>query len=324
MVGIKRRDFITLLGGAAAWPLAANAQHPPQILRVGAMSLVNPRNTGFWTNIEKGLNELGWVDGKNLAVEYIVAPYEEGMKELARRKVDLIVAFGPEPALKAAIEATKTSQIRIVMVAIDFDPIARGYVAGLRRSGERVTGLFFQQIEQSKKRVEWANEAFPNRPFAALWDRYSADQWQAAQDAASMLGVRLTGIELREPPYDYEAALAQAASEQRGALIVTLSPVFFSDRYKLAEFALAHRLPSIFGLREFVDAGGLMSFGVSFAALGRRAAAYVDRIAKGTDPADLPIEQPTKFELVINLKTARALGLTVPASLVVRADEVIE
>jgi putative ABC transport system substrate-binding protein len=323
---MRRREFITLLGGvAAAWPLAARAQQKPiQMLRVGGVSLANPRDVGIWLNVEKGLNDLGWVDGKNFAVEYIVAPYEEGMKELARRKVDLIVAFGPELALVAAIETTKTSRIPIVMVAIDFDPIARGYVAGLTRSGGRLTGLFFQQIEQSMKRVELVKEAFPDKQFAVFWDRYSADQWQAAQHGAAISGMRLGGIELREPPYDYEGALAKAPPDQRGAPIVTASPVFFSDRQRLADFALAHRMPSMFALREHVDAGGLMSFGVSFAALGRRAAAYVDRIAKGTDPADLPVEQPTKFELVINMKTARALGVEVPPTLLARADEVIE
>ena len=322
---MRRRECITFLGGAAAaWPLAAHAQHRPQMLRVGAMSLLNPRNVGIWHSVEQGLHELGWVDGKNLAVEYVIAPYEEGMKELVRRKVVLIVAFGPELALKAAIDATKTSPIPIVMVAIDFDPIARGYVASLPRPGGRVTGLVFQQTEQSMKRVELAKEAFPDRQFAAFWDRYSADQWQAVQHAAAILGVRLAGIELREPPYAYEAVLAQALPDQRGALMVTASPVFFSDRQQLAVFALAHRLPSMFALREHVNAGGLMSFGASFAALGRRAAAYVDRIAKGTDPADLPVEQPTKFELVLNLKTAKALGHTMPPSLLLLADEVIE
>jgi putative ABC transport system substrate-binding protein len=321
---MRRRNFIALLGGAAVWPLATHAQRPSQMLRVGGVSLANPSNVGLWPNLVKGLNELGWVDGKNLAVEYIVAPYEEGMRELVRRNVDLIVAFGPEFALKAALDATKTSQIPIVMVAIDFDPITRGYVASLPHPGGRITGLFFQQIEQSAKRVELAKEAFPDRQFAMFWDRYSADQWQAAQHAAATLDVRLSGSELRESPYDYDAALVEARLNQRGALILPASPVFFSDRERLAEFALAHDLPSMFALREFVDAGGLISYGVSFAAVGRRAAAYVDRIAKGTDPADLPVEQPTKIELVLNLKTAKALGIDVPSTLITRADEVIE
>jgi putative tryptophan/tyrosine transport system substrate-binding protein len=157
-----------------------------------------------------------------------------------------------------------------------------------------------------------------------FWDAISADQWGAAQTAATTLGFQIAGIEVRDPPYDYERALAQSAPDHRGGLIVMVSPFFFRDRVRLAEFALRHRIVSMFGFREWVEAGGLLSYGPNIVELHRRIADYVDRIAKGAKPADLPIEQPTKFEFIINLKTARAIGVDMPTSLLLRADEVIE
>jgi putative ABC transport system substrate-binding protein len=326
---MRRREFITLLGGAAAaWPLVARAQQLPKTLRVGAVGLSNPRSGGLWAPIEQGLRELGYVEGQNLAVEYInlngrIDGFGEAMQELVRRKVDVIVSLGNEINLKSALAATRT--LPIVMVALDFDPFALGYVTNLARPTGNVTGLFLQQIELSAKRVQLTSDAFPEiRGATVFWDRQSSDQWQAARGAAVTLGLSLAGIELSEPPYNYELALAQTSPDHRGTLIVMISPVFFSDRARLAEFALRHRMRSVCPLREFVEAGGLMSYGVSFTTLGRRAAAYVDRIAQGAKPTDLPVEQPTKFELVINLKTAKALGLDVPPTLLARADEVIE
>ena len=225
--------------------------------------------------------------------------------------------------MKSALAATRT--VPIVMVALDFDPLALGYVTNLARPTGNVTGLFLQQIELSAKRVQLASDAFPEiRAATVFWDRQSSDLWLAARVAAVTLGLSLAGIELNEPPYNYELALGQISPDHRDTLIVMISPVFFSDRARLAEFALRHRMRSVCPLREFVEAGGLMSYGVSFTALGQRAAAYVDRIARGAKPSDLPIEQPTKFELVINLKTAKTLGIEVPPTLIARADEVIE
>jgi ABC-type uncharacterized transport system substrate-binding protein len=212
------------------------------------------------------------------------------------------------------------------MAAIDYDPLARGYVTSLARPTGNLTGIFFQQIELTAKRLQLLKEAFPNlQALTVFWDRISADQWRAAKSAAPGLGLRLVGIEFREPPYDYERALAQLPSEDYRALIVLTSPVFaVPNRVRLPDFARRHRLASMFSLREYVDVGGFMSYGVSFTAMFRRVAEYVDRIARGAKPADLPIEQPTKFELVINLKTARALDITVPDKLLALADEVIE
>ena len=262
--------------------------------------------------------------GKNLTLEFVHASsiegFEAGYKELAGRKVDIILASGPEISLKSALAAAGT--LPIVMIAIDYDPFARGYVASLARPSGNVTGVFFQQIELSMKRIQLFMDTLPNlRGAAVFWDAISADQWQATQSAGQRLGLRLAGIELREPPYDYERALARLAPDDRGGLISMTSPFFFRERERLADFALHNGMATMFGFREYVAAGGLLSYGPSITGMYRRAADYVDRIAKGAKPSELPIEQPTKFELVINLKTARALGLEVPPSLLARADE---
>jgi putative ABC transport system substrate-binding protein len=219
--------------------------------------------------------------------------------------------------------ATRT--LPIVMVAIDYDPLARGYVGSLARPGGNVTGVFFQQIELTAKRLELLAQTVPElaRVFV-LWDRATTDQFEAAREAARSLKIPFAGIECANPPYDYEHALAGVYGEHREVLLQTTSPFFMADRRRLAAVALDHRLPSIFGFREWADAGGLMSYGPSLTGMYRLAAGYVDRIMKGAKAADLPIEQPTKFELVVNLKTANTLGLTVPPSILARADEVIE
>jgi len=211
------------------------------------------------------------------------------------------------------------------MIAIDYDPIARGYIAGLARPGGNLTGLFFQQLELTGKRLELFKGALPQLTrVAVFWDAFSADQLPVAQSAARRLGVRLQPLELRQPPYDYASAFRTAAAARTEALFLLTSPVFFRERARLLELASTYRLPASFGLREAVEAGGLMAYGASFDEMFRRAAYYVDRILKGTKPADLPVERPTKVELVINLQTAKALGLTIPPSVLARADEVIQ
>jgi putative tryptophan/tyrosine transport system substrate-binding protein len=324
---MRRREFITLLGGAAAtWPFVARAQQPPAILRVGLVG-VQPRTTAIYVAFLQRMAELGYEEGKNFVFDYVQVPniegYERGYQKLAGR-VDIFFASGPEMGLKSALAAAGTQPI--VMVAVDYDPLARGYVTSLARPTGNLTGIFFQQIELTAKRLQLVKEAFPEvQAVPVFWDRISADQWRAAQSAAAGLGLRLVGIEFREQPYDYERAVAQVPSEGRRVLIVLTSPVFaVPDRARLPDFALRHRLASMFSLREFVNVGGFMSYGASFTAMFRRAAEYVDRIARGAKPADLPIEQPTKFELVINLKTAKALDLAIPDKFLALADEVIE
>jgi ABC-type uncharacterized transport system substrate-binding protein len=266
-------------------------------------------------------------DGQNLAVEFLNPDtHTEGIsgaiKELVRRKVDVIIA-PYENAVRSALAATDT--LPIVMIAIDYDPLALGYVKSLARPGGNVTGLFLQQIELAKKRLQLLKDALRGAQTATMfWDSSSADQWMATNSAAAEFGLQLAGIELRTQPYDYEGALAQAPLDYRRALIMPTSAIFYRDRLRLADFTLRHKIASMFVLREWVDAGGLLSYGASFPDMFRRAAEYVDRIAKGAKAADLPIEQPTKFELVINLRTAKQIGIEIPLSLLARADEIIE
>ena len=323
---MNRREFITLLGGAAAWPLAARAQQPTKIFRIG-ITTIQQRTSPPYVAFNQRLYELGYIDGQNLAMEFLNPDTQtEGMagpiKELIRRKVDVIIA-PYESAVKSALLATDT--VPIVMIAIDYDPLAPGYIKSLARPAGNVTGLFLQQIELAKKRVQILKDALPDVQTATMfWDSPSQDQWKATNEAAGAFGLQLAGVELREQPYDYEAALAQAPPDHRNVLIMPTSPVFYHDRERLADLALRQGIASIFVLREWVDAGGMLSYGASFPAMFRRAAEYVDKILKGAKAADLPVEQPTKFELVVNLKTARAIGVEIPTSILLRADEVIE
>jgi putative ABC transport system substrate-binding protein len=211
------------------------------------------------------------------------------------------------------------------MIAIDYDPLASHYIASLARPGGNVTGVFLQQIELATKRLQLMRDVLTSVEAATVfWDANSVQQWEATQRAGTTLGLRLAGVELKERPYDYDAALAKAAPDYRGALVVMTSTDFFFDRGRIANIALHHRIPSIFAFRQFVEVGGLLSYGPDIRAMYRLAANYVDRISRGSKPADLPVEQPTKFEFVINLKTAKALGLDVPDKLQQLADEVLE
>ena len=323
---MRRREFIAIVGGAAALPLAAHAQQPDKVLRIGTAS-TQPRTVPFWRAFDQRMTELGYQEGKNYTFEYMAVPdvdsYEAGYRQIAARGLDIIIAGGPELALKSAIASAGT--IPIVMVAIDYDPFARGYVRSLAKPTGNVTGLFLQQIELTAKRLQLLKSEFPDlKAVTVFWDRITADQWEAAQRAGSALGLRLSGIEFHDQPYDYEKAMAQMAPDFGRTLLVLVSPFFFRERQRLADAALRRGLVSMFGFREWVDAGGLLSYGPTIDGMYRRTAEYVDRIARGAKPGDLPIEQPTKFELVINLKTAKAFGLTMPATLLARADEVIE
>ena len=212
-----------------------------------------------------------------------------------------------------------------MLQAINYDPIARGYVASLARPGGNITGLFYQQAELAAKKVELLTQAFPERKnLGVLWDALVTEEFEAAQRAARALQLELHAVKLENAPYDFTAAFQTIARAGAQMLLVLSSPLFALYRRELANLAIEHRLPAMFIFKSYVQVGGLMSYGVNQPAMYRRTADFVAKILKGTKPADLPVEQPTKFELVINVKTAKALGITLPQSLLVAADEVIE
>jgi putative ABC transport system substrate-binding protein len=273
------------------------------------------------------LRELGYLEGQNLTLDFINPIAQPGgdagvVQELIRRKVDIILVI--YQATMAAVVAA-AAFIPVVMIAIDYDPLALGYVKSLARPGGNVTGLYLQQLDLAKKRVELLTQALPNAHAATVfWDTSSEEQWEATRSAALEFGLRLADVQLRDQPYDYEKALAQVPADFRSVVIFPTSSVFYRDRQRLAEFTVQHKIATVFAFREWVDAGGLFSYGVNFPATYKRAAEFVDTITKGVKPANLPVEQPTKFELVLNLKTAKAIGVTISSLILVRADEVIE
>jgi ABC-type uncharacterized transport system substrate-binding protein len=324
---MDRRDFIGVVtGGILVAPLVAEAQQP-HIPRIGVLVTANPRSSSFIQAFEQRLRDLGYVEGQNIAFEYRNA---EGKLErlptlaadLVHLNVDLIVTTAA-PTTRAVKEATTT--IPIVMMGINYDPVTLGHVASLARPGGNVTGLFFLHLDVMAKRLGLFKEMLPTvSRVAILSDPLSLDQLRQVDVANRSLGFKLHPVELREPQYDVENAFRAATRSRAEGLFVLETAYIFRERMRITQLALKYRLPASFAFREYVDAGGLVSYGVNFSDMFRRAAVYVDKILKGAKPADLPVEQPTKYELVINLKTAKALGLTIPPSLLLRADQVIE
>jgi putative ABC transport system substrate-binding protein len=325
---VKRRDFIRLLGSAgAAWPLAVRAQNSGKIFRIGMLTTANPRSASFNQAFEQRLRDLGYIEGQNLVIDFRNAEGQvDRLPDLAADLVRLgadVIVTATEPATRAVKEAT--TAIPILMVAINFDPIALGYVDGLARPGANVTGLFFQHLELVSKRYGLFKEMLPSvRRVAVLSDPLTVDQLKAVEAANRSLGLELQPLELKDPPYDIENAFDVAMRSGAKAIFVLESASIFRERTQLAQLTKKTRLPTSFAFREYVEDGGLVSYGVNFSTMYRRAAELVDRILRGTKPTDLPVEQSTKFELVINLKTAKALGVDVPISMQLLADEVIE
>jgi putative ABC transport system substrate-binding protein len=330
---MPRRTFMALVsGGLLAAPLAAEAQQAAKVARIGYLSAASlAANPHQHEAFRQGLRDLGYVEGRNLVIEY---RSPEGKPErlpalaaeLVALKVDVIVAPGTPQAL-AAKQATKTIPIVFATAA---DPVGSGLVTSLARAGGNVTGLSILAPELVGKRLELLTQAVPgvNR-VAVLWqpgghdERTDKDILKGAEVAGRALGVRLQFVEARGPD-DFDRAFSDMTRARAGALTVLTGIMFLTERRRLVDLAAEKRLPAVYGGRDFVDAGGLLSYGPDLADLYRRAATYVDKILKGAKPADLPVEQPTKFELIINLKTAKALGLTIPPSLLSRADEVIQ
>jgi putative ABC transport system substrate-binding protein len=325
---MNRRAFVVGVAAVIAAPCDAQAQQPPRIFRIGAVSAGAPRSSPHWVAFIQRLGEMGYVERKNIAIEFRSADgrperFPDLMADLVRSSVDVILPVGPEASLRAAQEAT--TAIPIVVVAIDYDPVARGLVGGLARPGHNTTGVFLRQPELTTKRLSLLAEANPNlRTIAVFWDSFSVDQLKEAEAAAQSAGLRLQRIEFRDPPYSFDDPMRTVTRQQATALLCLASPIFFRQRGDLAQMAIKHRLAAISPFREAAEAGLLLAYGASLPDMLRRAAEFIDRIVKGARPADLPMEQPTKFELVINGKTAKALGLTMPAALLARADQVIE
>jgi putative tryptophan/tyrosine transport system substrate-binding protein len=327
---MRRREFMTLAGGAVAWPFAACAQQQGKKARIGFLGgmLDNPMLVAAYSAFLDELRRLGWVEGQNLIIEYryINDPKVDlaaQVAELVRSNIDLFVTAGPETPLQIAFNATRT--IPIAMIAVNFDPIARGYVASLARPGGNVTGIFFRQLELAQKQLELLTQAFPERKkVAVLYDAISADQFAASEETAAQMGLELRGVKLENAPYDFNAAFHALAQGSPQMLLVQSSPYFTSSQRLIAGLAIEHRLPTMFIFKTYVEAGGLMSYGVDFVDMNRRIAGYVAKILEGEKPADIPVEQPTKFELTVNLKTANAIGVEIPLSIQLRADQVIE
>jgi putative ABC transport system substrate-binding protein len=324
---MNRREFITLIGGAAVgWPLAARAQQAPKT--IGLLGANTAAQQSQWTAaFVQRLRELGWIDGRTVAIE---ARWAEGSNEraaefaaeLVRRGLDVIVTSGTPIAL-AAKRATATVPI---VFATASDPVGTGLVVSLRRPGGNVTGLSVQSPDLSGKRLELLREMVPGfdrlAVMASVGSPAAMLEMGEVQAAGKTLGLDIATFEIRRTE-DF-APTFQSMKGRAQALYVVSDPFFATNRIRIHTLAMSARLPTMHGFREYVEAGGLVSYGASFLHLWRRASDYVDKILRGTNPADLPVEQPTKFDLVVNLVTAQALELTIPPPLLARADEVIE
>ena len=329
---MDRRDTVLALLALGVSPLAAEAQQAAKVARIGYLSPNLAASPHLRDAFLQGLRDLGYVEGRNVVIEYRDAEGKGDRlpalaAELVALKVDVILAEGGTLGPRVAMQATTT--IPIVFVA--GDPVGSGLVTSLARPGGNVTGLSSLGPEVVGKRLELLKQALPGvdrvavlRQPTALGERVANDMLKAADVAARALGVRLQFFEATRGPDEFGRAFSDMSSARAGALTVLPSNRFSREHRRLVDLAAKNRLPAVYTSREFVDAGGLMSYGVNQPDLFRRAATYVDKILKGAKPGDLPVEQPTKFELVINLKTAKALGLAIPQSLLLRADEVIQ
>ena len=322
---MKRREFIGLVGGAVAWPLTASAQQQGKIVTIGILA-IEP-----WTPIDtfrRALHDLGYIEGKNVRFEYRYARGDnERLPELANNlvglNVDVILTWGTDAAL-AAKQATAT--IPIVMGAIG-DPVGSGVVTSLAHPGGNVTGFSSRAAELEAKRLQLLKELVPGLSRVAILfnptNHYMPLALQSAQRGAQTLDVTLAMYEVHDTT-TLDAAFVTLTKDRPDALMIPADTFLVSQRSRIAQFAIENKLPSVYSFREYIEAGGLIAYTPNYDDLFRRAASYVDKILKGTKPGELPIEQPTRFHLLVNLKTARALGLTMPPTLLARADEVIE
>jgi ABC-type uncharacterized transport system substrate-binding protein len=330
---MNRRVFLSAVtGGLLAAPLAAKAQQPGKVYRIGILGnvpLTDPEGANLWGAFVQGLKELGYVQGQNITIEHRTSGGQYGglpalASDLVRLKVDVIVVPTVQNAL-AAQQATRTTPI--VAASLGAEPARSGVIASFARPGGNITGLSFAGPELAGKQIELLKDIVPTVSRVAVLanpTNGSHSAWlREANVAARSLQLQLHTLEARQPN-ELESAFVAMTRQRAGALLVLVDGMFLLHRGRLATLAAKHRLPAMYGLREHVDAGGLVFYGASLRESFHRAATYVDKILKGAKPGDLPIEQPSKFDLVINLKTVKALGLTIPPSLLQRADQVIE
>jgi putative tryptophan/tyrosine transport system substrate-binding protein len=325
---MNRREFIALLGGAAAgWPLAARAQQPGKLPTIGFLGAAPSVESQRVAAFEQRLRELGWIEGRTVAIEYRWAEgrserYAENAAELVRLKVDVIVTSATPPTL-AAKQATEV--IPIVFATLS-DPVGTGLVASLARPGGNVTGLANQLSDTGGKKLELLREVVPGLRrlaiMANLGNPASVLDMREAQATARTIGLEVTTSEIRQAK-DIAPAF-EALKDRADALYLSPDPLMNTHRIRINILAVGARLPTMHGHREYVEAGGLMSYGHNLPNQFRRAADFVDKILRGAKPADIPVEQPTKFDLIINVTAAKALGLDIPPTLLARADEVIE
>jgi putative ABC transport system substrate-binding protein len=325
---IKRRELITLIGGAvAAWPCAAHAQTVGKVPIVGLLVPGTPSSHGPWfASLVQRLHELGWIEDRTVKIEYRYAEgrsdwYDEIAAEFVRLKVDVVVTTGP-----AAPQAKKATSVIPIVLALSGDPVGAGLVASLDRPGGNITGLSMQLPDTAGKRLELMHEVLPTFHRLAIMVNVGFPDAvldaKAADTAARSLGLEAATLEIRRAE-DIVPAF-ESLMNHPDALYVTADALLNANRIRINTLALSARIATMHEFRELVEAGGLMCYGPNFASMFRRAAEYVDKILRGAKPADLPVEQPTKFDLIINLTTAKALGLNIPETFLLRADEVIE
>ena len=327
MFDMRRRDFIGLFGAAAAWPLAAGAQQAAKLPTIGVLGTATATVWSPWTTaFVRRLRELGWIDGRTVAIEYRWAEgreahYAEITAEFVRLKVDIILTAGA--AAPAAMQATSVIPIVLAIVG---DPVGTGLVASLARPGGNVTGMSYQSTDLAGKRLELLREMLPGLRRLGIMTNvgYPAAvlEMGEVQATAGTLGLDVARLEIRRA--EDIAPAVESLKSGADALYACTDALLAAERVRISTLALATRLPTMFAIRDHVQAGGLMSYGPDYSDLFRRTADIVDKILRGTKPADIPVEQPSKFYLVFNLTTAKALGLTVPPTLLARADEVIE
>jgi putative ABC transport system substrate-binding protein len=325
---VRRREFITLIGSAATWPLAARAQQATKLPAIGFLVSGAPSSHGQWVAaFVQRLRELQWIESRTVAIEYrwaegSTAGLDEMAAEFVRLKVDVIVTTGT-PATAAA---KRTTLIIPVMFVGAGDPVGTGLVATLARPAGNVTGLSSQQADTTGKRLELLREVVPNLHrlaiLANIENAVALSDMRDVETAAAALGLSIVSLKIRRS--EDIASVFEALKDRGDALYVATDPLLLTNRIRINTLALGVRVPAMYGSREYVEVGGLMSYGANYPVLFRRAADFVDKILRGAKPADIPVEQPTKFDLVINLTTAKALGLTIPSGVLARADEVIE